>query len=173
MKTVTFGFSKSKKRFAIGSVLIRWYMHTPYSHVYMKFRSESLERTLIYEAVGAGVRFIGVDRWAEHAQEVDSVTIQIKDENYKKLMQYCVDASGIDYGFAQNFGLLFANLFKLKANPLKDGKNCSEAIGEILVLEGYVFDKELNLLTPKDINIVLKSQDPQGLAKATQDLSQK
>lgn len=157
MKTVTFGFSRSKKKFAIGSVLIRWYMCTPYSHVYMKFRSDSLERTLIYEAVGAGVRFIGVDRWAEHAEEVDSIAIEISDENYKKLMQYCVDESGIDYGFGQNFGLVIANLFKLKANPLRDGKNCSEAIGEILELEGYSFDKELNLLTPKDINLALKA----------------
>ena len=157
MKTITFGFSKSKKRFAIGSVLIRWYMCAPYSHVYMKFRSDSLERTLIYEAVGAGVRFIGAERWAEHAEEVDSVTIQISDENYVKLMQWCVDNSGIDYGFGQNFGIILANICKLKTNPLKNGKNCSEAIGEILELEGYSFDKELNLLTPKDINIALKS----------------
>lgn len=162
MKTVTFGFSKSKKPLAIGSLAIRWYMGTPYSHVYMKFRSDSLERTLIYEAVGAGVRFIGADRWSQHAEEIESITIEICDQSYKKLMQWCVDNSGIDYGFGQNFGIIIANIFNLKANPLKNGKNCSEAIGEVLVLEGYTFDKELNLLTPKDINIALKSQAPQG-----------
>lgn len=59
MEQITIGFSKSKKFLPIGSWLIRAYMGTPYSHVYLKFYSQSLNRTLIYEAVGGGVRFIG------------------------------------------------------------------------------------------------------------------
>lgn len=155
MKKITIGFSKSTKKFAIGSVLIRWYMQTPYSHVYMKFDSPSLNRTLIYEAVGAGVRFIGSHRWKEHAEEVASFELEISDENYKKLMQFCVDNAGIEYGFYQNLGILLANMCASNKNTLTDGINCSEAIGEILELEGYKIDKDLNLLTPKDIFLIL------------------
>lgn len=158
MKTVTVGFSKSTKKFAIGSVLIRWYMGTPYSHVYLKFKSQSLDRTLIYEAVGAGVRFIGANRWSGHAEEVSSFEIQVSDDNYTKLMQYCVDNAGIEYGFWQNLGIVVANVCKLKKNPLTDGSNCSEAIGEILELEGYKINKDLNLLTPKDIHLILENK---------------
>lgn len=158
MKTITIGFSKSTKKFAIGSLLIRWYMGAPYSHVYLKFKSSSLDRVLIYEAVGAGVRFIGANRWASHAEEVSSFNIEISDENYTKLMQFCVDNAGIEYGFFQNLGILFANLCKLKKNPLTDGNNCSEAIGEILELEGYKINKDLNLLTPKDIHLILDNK---------------
>lgn len=130
-------------------------MCAPYSHVYMKFYSASLDRTMIYEAVGKGVRFIGLERWKEHAQEVASFELQISDENYKRLLQYCVDNAGTDYGFLQNMGILIANLFKLKKNPLKDGKNCSEEMGDVLELEGHVFDKDKDLLTPKDIYKIL------------------
>ncbi len=161
MKTIIIGFSKSIKPFAIGSILIRWYMGTPYSHTYLKFHSDSLDRTLIYEAVGAGVRFIGADRWAGHAQEVASFQLEIQDANYKSLMQTCVDNSGIDYGFMQNIGVLIANACKSEKNLFNDGENCSEAIGQILELEGYKFTKELNLLTPKDIFDALT----QGLPK--------
>lgn len=158
MKKVTIGFSRSTKRFAVGSVLIRWYMGTPYSHVYMKFESPSMNRSLIYEAVGAGVRFIGLERWKSHALEVDSFDLEIQDENYKSLMQFCIDQSGIEYGFWQNIGILVANVLKKKSNPLTDGENCSETIGRILHLEGFEISKDFNLLTPKDIHDILSSK---------------
>jgi len=158
MKKITIGFSKSTKKFAIGSVLIRWYMQTPYSHVYMKFDSPSLNRTLIYEAVGAGVRFIGFERWKQHAVEVKSYSFEICDESYTKLMQFCVDNAGIEYGFWQNLGIVIANIFNQKYNPATDGANCSETIGVILALNGYEFQKEFNLLTPKDIDEALAAK---------------
>lgn len=158
MKKITIGFSKSTKKFAIGSLLIRAYMGTPYSHVYLKFHSPSLDRTLIYEAVGKGVRFIGSERWSEHAVEVDSFDIEVSDESYVKILQYCVDNSGIEYGFFQNLGIIWANICRLARNPVDDGDNCSETIGEILALNGYKIEKDLNLLTPKDIWLILNNK---------------
>lgn len=158
MRKVTVGFSRSTKPFAIGSLLIRWYMGTPYSHVYMKFDSPSMNRSLIYEAVGVGVRFIGLERWKNHALEVDSFELEVSEENYKKIMQFCIDQSGIEYGFWQNLGIIIANICKKSNNSLTDGENCSEAIGEILKLEGFEIHKDLNLLTPKDIHEILSTK---------------
>lgn len=155
MKTVTIGFSKSKKKLAIGSLAIRAYMGTPYSHVYIKFHSDSIDRELIYEAVGGGVRFIGTKLWKSHAEEVSSFNIQITQENFISLLQYCVDNAGTDYGFAQNMGVFICTVLNLKENPFKEGKNCSETVSDILKLEGYKFSKESNLITPKDIYEVL------------------
>lgn len=159
MKTITIGFSKSKKRFAFGSYIIRMFQKTTYSHVYIKFRSDSLNRTLIYEAVGGGLRFIGTKVWESHAEEVASFSIDISQENYVKLMQYCVDNAGTEYGFVQNIGIAMCELLSLKTNPFKEGKNCSEVVGEILKLEGIIFEKETNLLTPKDIYKALDGKD--------------
>jgi len=133
-------------------------MGTPYSHVYMKFDSQSFNRTLIYEAVGSGVRFIGFDRWKNHAVEVKSYSFEVCEKSYTKLMQYCIDNSGIEYGFFQNIGIVIANIFRKKYNALTDGENCSEIIGEILALNGYKFDKEFNLLMPIDIDKALATK---------------
>jgi hypothetical protein len=155
MKTITIGFSKSKKLIPVGSWIIRAYMRTPYSHVYLKFHSSSLERELIYEAVGGGVRFIGEKLWSEHAEEVASFDIQISDAHYKSLLQNCVDNSGVEYGFLQNIGIPLAKLFNLKSNPFQSGSNCSEEICKILRLTGYMVEGKKDLVTPKDIYDIL------------------
>lgn len=169
MKKVTIGFSRSILRFPIGSILIRWYMGTPYSHVYLRFESPSMERSLIYEAVGAGVRFIGLEKWKQHAEEVDSFELCIEDENYKKLMQFCIDNAGNEYGFMQNLGLVWANILRKRKNPLTSGQNCSEEMGEVLEREGFEITKDLNLLTPKDIHDILTTKLPSRLPKSDQE----
>jgi len=155
VKTITIGFSKSKKFFPIGSWLIRAYMRTPYSHVYLKFHSESLDRTLIYEAVGNGVRFVGLKVWETHAVEVDSFDISINTDSYIKLLQYCVDNSGVEYGFMQNLGVVLSNLLGKKNNIFTSGLNCSEIVAAELEMNGFVFNKENNLILPKDIYKVI------------------
>ena len=155
METVTIGFSKSKKKFAIGSWLIRKWMRTEYSHVYIKFQSNSLNRELIYEAVGTGLRFIGTKVWESHALEVKSYLIEVKKCNQIRLLQYCVDNAGVEYGTVQNLGIFTAKVFGNKKNKFNQGKNCSEVIGEILKLEGYEIKKDVNLLTPLDIDLIL------------------
>lgn len=156
MKTLQVGFSKPKNKcLPIGSWLIRLYQRSAYSHVYLKFYGKSINRWLVYEAVGNGVRFIGSTMWEKHAEEVDSFTLDVEDELYTKIMQYCVDHAGIEYGFMQNIGIAIARLFKMNNNPFRKGKNCSEAIGEVLELKGYQIDKPLDLMTPKDVYNVL------------------
>lgn len=156
--TITIGFSRPKNRFLpVASYLIRAYQQTSYSHVYVRFYSESLNRTLIYEAVGKGVRFIGLPQWTKHAEELKSYTLQVKKCNAVTLLQYCVDHAGVEYGFWQNVGVILADLLNLKRNPFRKGKNCSEALAEVLALEGYKLPKDPNLMTPKDIEELLKS----------------
>jgi uncharacterized protein YycO len=128
---------------------------TDYSHVYVEFYSETLNRPLIYEAVGSGVRFVGQKYWQKHAQEVVSYTIQVQKSNYVAMMQWCVDHEGTDYGFMQNIGIFISNIFGWKKNPWRKGSNCSEIIAEILKLEGYKINKDSNLLTPRDIEKIL------------------
>jgi hypothetical protein len=156
MEQITIGFSKPKNRMLpIGSYLIRLFQKTPYSHVYLKFHSANLDRELIYEAVGGGVRFVGQKVWESHAEEVKSYSIDITPENKKILLQYCVDNAGVEYGTIQNLGIFISSVLGLKKNLSEKGKNCSEVVGEILKLEGRIIKKDSNLLTPKDIDKIL------------------
>lgn len=160
MEKVIIGFSKPQNRtFPIGSWLIRLFQKTEYSHVYLKFHSESLDRELIYEAVGGGVRFVGQKVWESHAVEVKSYLIEVKPENKKILLQYCIDNAGIEYGTMQNLGIFLSSILGSKKNLSEKGKNCSEVVGEILKLEGYIIKKDSNLLTPKDVDRILDGKD--------------
>ena len=156
MKKITIGFSKSIINFPVWSWLIRWYLKTPYSHVFIKFYSENIERELIYESVGKqGVRFINKSNWEKKSKLVKEYKIEINDDNYKKILQWCIDNSGEEYALYQNIGVVISDILKLNKNPAKKGMNCSEAIYYILKLEGYKIDKEPNLITPKDIDELL------------------
>lgn len=158
--TVTIGFSRPKNhKFPIGSWLIRLHQRTPYSHCYIRFYSESLNRTLVYEAVGTGgVRFVGYKRWSEKAEEIKSYTIKAKKCNSTTMMQNFVDEAGEDYGHMQNIGIFLGNIFGWKNNPWRRGANCSEIVGRFLKAEGYEVKKSLDLLTPKDIDSILSSK---------------
>jgi hypothetical protein len=104
------------------------------------------------------VRFIGLERWSEQAHEVDSFTLTVKKCNATHLLQYCVDHAGYPYGMMQNIGLFLANVFGWKSNPWKSGKNCSEAIADLLEMERYKFGKSHDLVSPKDVYEVLKKK---------------
>jgi hypothetical protein len=157
--TVTIGFSKPKNHiFPIGSWAIRLFQGTAYSHTYIRFYSESLNRTLVYEAVGTGgIRFIGQKMWLKHAEELESFTLKVKKCNATTMLQDFVDDCGLDYGHLQNIGIFMASLFGWKKNPWRKGKNCSEIVAKFLISEGYRISKPLDLVTPKDIYEILKN----------------
>lgn len=165
MKTITVGFSKSLKKMAFGSLAIRIWMRTDYSHVYLKFYSQSLGRTLIYEAVGSGVRFIGQPAWEGHAKEMHSYDIEISDEAYFVLMGFCVDNAGIEYGFLQNLGVVISDLLKLEKNIFREGANCSEIVGKVLIMEGFAIDKSIDLVIPRDIKELLDNNPSRAVKK--------
>lgn len=158
VETVTIGFSKSRKKLPIGSWLIRAYMGTPYSHVFLKFYSETLDRELIYEAVGGGVRFIGSEQWKKHAVEVASFKVDLVKDNRVSLLQYCIDHAGENYGFLQNLGIPLTSLFNLGSNPFQSGTNCSEEVYKVLLLSGYPKTKKKDLVTPRDVYEILQQK---------------
>lgn len=153
---IVIGFSRSKSIFAFFSLIIRLYLRTRYSHTYLKFYSNSLGTSLVYEAVGSGVRFVGTKYFQSKALEVEEFKLTLTEEEYKKLLKWCVENEGQPYGFLQNIGIVIANILKLKSNPFKKGVNCSEMIGRILANRGYKITKDFDLLDPKDINNILK-----------------
>lgn len=154
------GFSRPKK-WKLFSAVVKWYLKTPYSHVYMKFYSKSLDRWIVYEAVGNGVRFIGQKLFDETVDIIKEFEIDISDEKQKELLVWCVDNSGVKYGCLQLIGIFIANILKLKRNPFKSGKICSELIAEAIENAGiYKFKKDLNLVTPKEIYNLLMAMSP-------------
>jgi hypothetical protein len=152
---IKIGFSSPINHpFPILSWAIKTIYNTPYSHCYLKFHSDSLERDIIYEAVGVGVRFVGANLWSQHAEVIKEFEIDLSSDQYTELMRFCIDHAGIEYGKVQVLGIYAAKLFRMRENPFKNDDSlevCSEIIGRILEQLGYEFNKSLDLISPKDI----------------------
>lgn len=133
------------------SWIIQWSEGTNFSHAYVKIRSDSLDRTLIYQATGSGVAFIGEPTFNEHYQVVEEYDIQISDAAKKKLLQWCVDNSGKPYGRLQCLGIGLQRTLKLIGisikNPFSNGEQayiCTELAAKALEEVGIEFPTPLD-----------------------------
>lgn len=175
MKYITIGFSTSKNKFAIGSAVIRAFEGTPYSHTYMEFWSESIFRSLIYQASHGMVNFMNVVEFQKHSKVVESYMLVVTDEQHKKILAFCVDYVGVEYGKLELIGIGLAKIKRQlglsKTNPFKDGKKtfiCSELMGYVLKILGCEFDiKELEVQGPKfireQVRALMQEQKDRGL----------
>lgn len=158
MKHVVVGFSRPKKGFAIFSWLIRLFERTEYSHVYVKFYSESLDRWLIYQASGLKVNFEGSISFDERVQTLYRYSVDIKEEDYKKVLQFAVDNAGKPYSISQIFGLAYVIVCrwfgKRVKNPFPNGDQsyvCSELVATMIPQMKEYFNEHLDTVTPSEI----------------------
>lgn len=160
MKNITIGFSRPKGNicpcFSWGIRLFQGW--TPYSHVYVKIKSKSFDRELIYQASGTQVNFMGSKLFYERVHMFNEFKLQIKDEDYIEMMRFCIDNAGKPYSMMDIFAILFKN------EKLLDGREkfiCSELVG--IILKNYAkipINKKTGMLTPKNIyNLLVEYLD--------------
>ena len=135
---IVVGFSRHPG-FAPGSWLLCAAEGTPYSHAYIKIRSESLDRTLIYQATGIGVYFIGEAQFLLRATPVEEYSFEISDAAKKTFLQKAIDKTGLPYSRMQVIGIgimrLCALFGKKISNPFKNGDKayvCCELVDAAL-----------------------------------------
>lgn len=160
MEQIVIGFSTVRKRFSLFSWAIRAVEQTKYSHVYIKFWSESMQRWLIYQASHMAVNFMGEQRFLNEEIIIEEFVINVTPEQKAKILQYCVDTVGTPYGVSQIFGMAYARVLARLGynmyNPFSDGSKtmvCSELAGHILMVMGEEVDPfELEIQGPKWIH---------------------
>lgn len=157
MPKLNIGFSSND---LILSKLIRAVEKTPYSHVYLRFHVPQVDRSVIYEAVGANVRFVGNSVW-NFNRIVEEYEWEVSDQEYKEILQFAIDTSGKHYGILSMLGLglvRIASYFGKKLiNPFSDGNNnfiCSELAA--VIMKKYFPDTAQDNIFPKDVNVVCK-----------------
>lgn len=162
MRTLTVGFSKSTKKFAPFSWLLKAWDRVPYSHVYFKFENNrNPDIPLIYQASSTMLNFMSVDVFKLHSEVVEEVELQVSDELYNDILRDCMKCSGMPYGLLQVFGTAIAEILNLNRNPLPGKKNefvCSEWVARQMTKLGYRFHKSLDLVKPIDVYEALKTQ---------------
>lgn len=162
---ITIGFTKPKNRTPIIgyalSFLIRLVERTEFSHVYISWYSEGIDRNLYYEASGSSVKFVNQEYMDLYTEIVAKFEIPTTLKHV--IIQKCVDNVNKKYGIMELIGLGLVKLVKIFGKDVKNpfsNQNtyfCSELIADLIKELGITFNKDLNLVTPKDIYIKLQN----------------
>jgi hypothetical protein len=157
MRKIILGFSKPKNKFLpIFSWAIRLVEWTPYSHVFVRIKSESLSTTLIYQASGTQVNFMGLKHFEDAAHIIKEFEFDISDAHYLEMLRWAVQEAGAPYGLKAVLGIFLVKCFNLKRNPFSDKNKtwfCSELAGKVLrdFIGVYLKEDELEIVGPRRI----------------------
>lgn len=153
MKKVIIGFSCSNT-WKIGSVALKWYMDTQYSHAYIRYE-DNQDRDIIFQAAHGTVHPIMFNNFIKENKIVHEFIIEFTDDEYQKLRNYCYEKMGEKYAYLDLIVIFAHDCLKkigISFNDNTSGYICSELAASILVnIKGYSFDKPLNLMRPDDL----------------------
>jgi hypothetical protein len=158
MKQITIGFSKANTKFPIFSWLIMWALKTPYSHVYLKYTEDSLNREIYYQASHTLVNYMGHTTFLDQETVVQEFVFDVSDDNFIAIQQVAIDNAGKPYGISEIFGLAWvlicAKLGVKVNNPFKDAGTtwiCDQLIMGILnECDNVQLPEDLNDMDPLD-----------------------
>lgn len=159
MKNLIIGFSKPAAKFAPFADGIRAVLGTDFSHTYIKFKSDSFTRVLIYQASGHNVNFIGETLFNKKNVVIAEFELEVSEETFKRTIQFAIDQAGVPYGISQIFGILYVKALgmfgKRVKNPFSNGNSnyvCSELVAQILKeIIGLEIQDDLDTITPKEV----------------------
>lgn len=127
-----------------------------YSHCYVQWHAQRHDETLVYEASGTSVHFLGEIAAKKKLKPVEIYELETNDEAMHRMVKKCMRYSGVKYGVLQILGIVWVkavNLYYFKKdiektikNPLSDGTKtqvCLETVGE--ALEPHIKEKPEDL----------------------------
>lgn len=153
------------------SNIIKGIQKTEYSHCYVKWYSDKLDRTLIYQASGTKVNFVGSESFHKNNRIISEYIIRVTDEQKTKLIQRAIDLAGTPYGTLPLIGMLWVELArkfdKKVKNPLSDRSKtyfCAELVADLLAEIGIIdTNKEtMDSLDVRDLEELIKGKYENG-----------
>ena len=152
-------FTKSKKKFPIGSWLIRWWTKQPYSHVAKRLPRRDWGHGY-YQANDGKVNYEHEDVFHTHHIIVKEYKIKVEAELELAIRKSCWKETGKKYALMQNLGIFLVDVLKIIGikinNPWKDGRNCSELLYVNVfkqMIPGLQFDE--NKIKPHEIEQIV------------------
>lgn len=166
MKHITIGFSKPNKFLPLFSWAIRAYEGIPYSHVFIRWQT-SVGPSICYHAAHTSLHFLSDRMFEKTVIPVEQFEFDVTDEQYTRLLKYCLETCGNNYALLGVFGIAVADIFKLSKNPFSSGEDsqyCAElvlrSIGE-MNQEKLTYDADIIKL--KQVYQFVKSKHESGV----------
>lgn len=168
MQQITIGFSRASTAFPIFSWLIMLTQKTSYSHVYLKYTDEDIQRVVYFQASHTAVNYMGEDLFLSQEKVVQEFNFQVSDASFVSVQQFALANVGKPYGILSICGLALVqltSLFGIKMhNPFKDAGEtwiCDQIIAALLEnYENVKLPMPLNDMTPKDMFPLVSSLPP-------------
>lgn len=148
------------KEFKIGAEAIKWYLDTDYSHVAIRWYSDTYKRYMVYHAAHGTVHFVSDDLFVQNNVIVHTDMIELSNEQFNKVISKCIDLAGLPYGYSELINILYGDInHRITGTWIQsgDGKGyiCSELLAVILDMLNIKICKPKHLINPKDIYEVL------------------
>jgi hypothetical protein len=161
MNTIIIGFSRPKAWLRPFSWVIRLVTWAPYSHTYIRYDNAYTDRSIVFQASGLVVNFMGQTMFDTEEDIYAEFSVPVSAATKLLVIQNATDKVGSPYGVGQIVGfgwVLFMRIFGKKVNnPFASTSSfvCSELVADLLnEMNGSTLDS--STMTPKDIyNYVL------------------
>ena len=162
MKELKIVFTKSKKKFAIGSWLIRWWTGQEYSHVAKEIIRQNWGAGY-YQASEGKVNYEHESIFLQKHEIVKEFILLVDTKLDFSIKEACWRECGNDYGTMQNLGILLvdiaAKLGIRATNPWKKGRNCSELLYLTVLKQMYPeLDYNPDTIKPHHIEEILTTK---------------
>lgn len=155
MKKIRIGFSKPKdKIFPLFSWAIRLYERTPYSHVYIRWKTK-WGTWLCYHAASVMIHFLGEYSFNKHITIVEEFEFGLSEEQFDKLMQFCTKYVGQDYALLEVLMIPFVDYLARKGELVNYASGDNKQYCAELVMRAFG-EMEGKKLTQDEDRVKLK-----------------
>lgn len=162
MRKISIVFTKSLKKFPIGSWIIRAWTSKEYSHVALKFETKVFNSNTYYQASEGMVNYMSETQFLKKHKIVQSFDLYLDDDLYGRIRTACHEEAGAPYGVMQNLGIVICDVLSLvgisATNPFKKGRNCSELLYEQVLVKLGISGYKKDLIKPHHIEKIIKEE---------------
>ena len=136
----------------------------PYDHVYVKWNWKEVDRNIIYQASKFAVNFETEQSFKNHCIALEEYELELTDETFTSILQFCVDNSNKSYGFKQILGFAWVKLNRIFGRKIQNPAGitgnewiCSAIGAAILVIAGVDLKEPIKDVDPHDLNMIIKT----------------
>lgn len=163
MTNIIIGFSKPKK-FSLHGLIIEKIDNSQFDHAYIRFNLDQIERNIVFQSIAIGVQLVSESEFEERCTPVEEYQLQISEQQFIIMLQFCFDKAGKPYGILDVLGLGIAKiLYKLglkEKNPFFEGDStyfCSQLVAQCLdAIDPSDFQLNADNISPEDLRNLLQ-----------------
>lgn len=161
---IVIGFSKPIKK-SFHGWLIEKIDNSTFDHAYLRFTLDKFKRDVVFQSIAVGVQLVSVPEFEGKCLPVEEYELDLTEDQFIKMFQFCIDNAGKPYGLLDVLGLgiskLLCKLGIKKKNPFFEGDAnyfCSQIVIQCLdSIDPKDFNFNADNISPKDLNTIVKS----------------